>query len=54
MFSLVRGKMFDRLDLGSAQNYYWLLQSVVGLREITIKHGRVVVYLIWPCVAFNV
>lgn len=26
--------MFDRLDMGSAQTYYWLLQSLVGLREI--------------------
>lgn len=27
-------KMFDRLDMGSAQTYYWLLESLVGLREI--------------------
>lgn len=28
------GWRFDRLHMGSAQSYYWLLQSVVGLREI--------------------
>lgn len=25
------GDMFDRPDMGSAQTYYWLLQSLVGL-----------------------
>lgn len=33
-FSLVRAKGVDRLDMGSAQNYYWLLRNLVGLREI--------------------
>lgn len=37
--------MFDRLDMGSAQTYYWLLQSLVGLREINNEGGRAAAYL---------